>query len=123
MLLLGSAAIALPLAARAQQTAMPVIGFLSSRSPGESASLVAAFGQGLSETGYVEGQTVAIEYRWAEGSYDRLPAFIAMPLRRCNPCPKAAGSLINADRIVRFRADQLRGLSLAFSQHGLRILF
>jgi len=56
---------------------MPVIGFLSSRSPGEAAAIIAAFRQGLAETGYVEGQNLAIESRWAEGHYDRLPALAA----------------------------------------------
>jgi putative ABC transport system substrate-binding protein len=75
--LLGSAAVAGPLAARAQQPAMPMMGFLSSRSPAESAAVLAALRQGLRETGFVEGQNLAIAFRWAEGRYDRLPALAA----------------------------------------------
>ena len=75
--LIGGAASAWPLAARAQQPATSTIGFVSSRAPGESAGVVAAFRQGLGEAGFVEGQNLAIAFRWAEGRYDRLPALVA----------------------------------------------
>jgi len=81
MLLLGGAS-TWPVAASAQQPAMPVVGFLSSQSAATSAYLVAALRRGLNESGFIEGQNVAMEYRWADGRYDQLPALAAELVRR-----------------------------------------
>ena len=80
--LLGGAAVAWPLAARAQQPTMPVVGFVRDGSADGNARFVAAFRKGLNENGYVDGQNVTVEYHWLEGQYDRLPALMADLVRR-----------------------------------------
>ena len=122
LLILGSTAIALPLVAQAQQKAMPVIGYLNFASPGPRAAVTAALLHGLGETGWVERQNLAIEYRWAEDHYDRLPALAADLVGRkvdvivaAGPLPALAAKGATATIPIVFAAGDAVGLGLVAS--------
>jgi putative ABC transport system substrate-binding protein len=94
--LLGGTAAGWPLAARAQQPALPVVGFVTGLSADVSARYAAAFRKGLNKTGYVEGQNMTVEYYWLEGHYDRVPALMADLVRRRAAMIATPGSIVAA---------------------------
>ena len=125
---IGGAAVAWPAAAHAQQSAMPIVGFLSSRSPGDSSEVVAAFHKGLRQMGFVEGQNTVIAFRWAEGHYDRLPKLASdlVNLRAAaifaaggSPSALAAKAATSTIPIVFLASDPIRlGLVTSLNQPG-----
>jgi hypothetical protein len=114
LLLLVGAAITTARTLHAQQKAMPVIGFLGSGSATAFAPFLAAFRQGLEQAGYVEGQNVTIEYRWAEGNFDRLPALAADLIGRKVDLILASGGIPSARAAKDARPRQFRSSSLRF---------
>ncbi len=132
MAFLGGAALAWPLAARAQQPTAPLIGFLSSRSPEESAGHAAACLQGLKAFGYVDGKTATVEYRWAKGAYERLPA-LAKELAGLHPAVMIAGGGIPSARAAKAATSSIpillvssdpvaAGLVVSLSRPGAKLL-
>jgi putative tryptophan/tyrosine transport system substrate-binding protein len=107
-----------PLTVRAQQKAMPVIGFLASGSQGSFALYLAAFREGLNETNYVEGQSVAIEYRWAEGQYDRLPSLATdLVSQKVDLIVQVVGSLRRWRRKARPRRSRSSSVAVTIRSH------
>jgi putative tryptophan/tyrosine transport system substrate-binding protein len=112
--LLGGAVAAWPLVARGQQAALPLIGYLHSASPKPNAHLVAAFRQGLKESGFVEGENVVVEYRWADGRYERLPTLAADLVSRQAAVIVAQGGTVS----IRAASAATTAIPIVFSTGG-----
>jgi len=115
MTLVGGTAVAWPVALRAQQKAMPLVGYLSARSPSDSQDILAAFRQGLSEEGFVEKQNVLIDYRFAEGNFDRLPGLASDLIRRQVSVLVATGGTVSA---VKAKLVLTKTIPMVFAMGG-----